>query len=216
MLFSDIKNNDKIYLYCGDMYMKMLEYTTIPFIGLSLTQSNNNHIKHDITNKFDLLDNSVDIVQSEDVMEHIDYNQLPDIINEIYRVLKVGGLFRLSLPDYRCDILSNRSLKNKSGDIYFDAGGGGDYDYINKKVIHGGHLWFPKYEEVKKLLDDSNFNKDNNTIEFLHYYDNDNDNHGHINTIDYSLGYVHRTPDFDKRVQIPKRPMSLVIDCWKK
>ena len=214
MLFSDIKNNNKIYLYCGDMYIKMLEYTHIPFIGLSLTQSNHNHIKHDITNKFDLLDNSVDIIQSEDVMEHIEYNQLSNIINEIYRVLKVGGLFRLSLPDYRCDILYNRSLKNESGDIYFDSGGGGDYDYINKKVIHGGHLWFPKYEEVKKLLDNSNFNKDNNTIKFLHYYDNDNE--GHINTIDYSLGYVHRTPDFDKRVQMPNRPMSLVIDCWKK
>ena len=214
MLFADIKNNDKIYLYCGDMYMKMLEYTNIPFVGLSLTQTNNNHIKHDITNKFDLFDNSVDIVQSEDVMEHIEYNQLPTIINEIYRVLKVGGLFRLSLPDYRCDILYNRSLKNDNGEIYFDGGGGGDYDYINKKVIHGGHLWFPKYEEVKKLLDDSNFNKDNNTIEFLHYYDNDNQ--GHINNIDYSLGYIHRTPDFDKRVQLPNRPMSLVVDCWKK
>ena len=115
MLFQDIKNKDKIYLYCGDLPHQRIEYTKLNFIGLSLSQSNYNHIKHDITNKFDLFDNSVDIIQSEDVMEHIEYDKLINIINEIYRVLKKGGLFRLSLPDYRCDILYNRSLKNTNG-----------------------------------------------------------------------------------------------------
>lgn len=52
----------------------------------------------------DLSDNSVDIYQSEDVFEHIEYQTIPSIFNEIYRVLKPNGLFRLSMPDYRCDI----------------------------------------------------------------------------------------------------------------
>ena len=212
MLFQDIKNKDKIYLYCGDLPHQRIEYTKLNFIGLSLSQSNYNHIKHDITNKFDLFDNSVDIIQSEDVMEHIAYDKLINIINEIYRVLKKGGLFRLSLPDYRCDILYNRSLKYTNGDIYFDAGGGGSYDYNNNKVVNGGHLWFPKYEEVKTLLNKTFFNE-NGKIEFLHYYDENSK--AYMNEIDYKLGFILRTPDFDKRVQCPKRPLSLVVDCWK-
>jgi SAM-dependent methyltransferase len=215
MLFQDIKNKDKIYLYCGDLPYERIKYTKNKFIGLSLSQSNYNHIKHDITNKFDLFDNSVDLIQSEDVMEHIEYDKLISIINEIYRVLKSGGLFRLSMPDYRCDILYNRSLKHTNGDIYFDAGGGGNYDYNNNKVIDGGHVWFPKYEEVKTLLNNTLFNNNGSgKIDFLHYYDENSQ--PHMNKIDYTLGFISRTPDFDKRVQNPNRPMSLVIDCWKK
>ena len=156
MYFSDIKNNKKIYLYAGDCINNISQY---PFIGLSLRYNNNTNIQHNILNKTDLYDNSVDIYQSEDVFEHIEYDKLYDVINEIYRVLKPGGLFRLSVPDYRCDILYNRSEKNDDNKIIFDKGGGGDYDYENKKVINGGHLWFPKYELVKSLLDKTNFEK---------------------------------------------------------
>lgn len=61
-------------------------------------------------------------------MEHIKYTDLPDILNEIYRILKPGGLFRLSVPDYNCDILWERSEKDSNGKIRFDPGGGGSYD----------------------------------------------------------------------------------------
>ena len=211
MKFQDIKNNKNIYLYCGDLPIQRINFTKLNFIGLSLYQSNNYHINHDITKPFELYDNSVDIVQSEDVMEHIEFDNLTNIINDIYRILKVNGLFRLSLPDYRCDILDKRSLKNINGDIYFDGGGGGNYDYDNKKVINGGHLWFPKYEIVKKLLETTEFK--NSKIDFLHYYDCDNNTN--IKNIDYSLGFIHRTPDNDERVKNPRRPMSIVVDCWK-
>ena len=35
-------------------------------------------------------------------------------------------------------------LKDSSGNLYHDPGGGGSYDYINSKVINGGHVWFPQ------------------------------------------------------------------------
>ena len=35
------------------------------------------------------------------------------------------------------------------------------------------------------------------------------------NKIDYSLGYISRTPDNDDRVKNPYRPMSIVVDCYK-
>ena len=173
MNFDKIKNNTNIYLYAGT-YIKspINENNTIPFIGLQLQECNNYNIQHNVLNKMDLYDNSVDIYQSEDVFEHIEYDSLDNVINEIYRVLKPGGLFRLSVPDYRCDVLYNRSEKNENNEIIFDSGGGGNYDYENKKVINGGHLWFPRYESVKSLLDKTNFEK--NKINFLHYYDENN------------------------------------------
>lgn len=208
MYFSDIKYKENIYLYAGDCINNISQY---PFIGLSLQCNNNTNIQHDILNKMDLFDNSVDIYQSEDVFEHIEYDKLQDVINEIYRVLKPGGLFRLSMPDYRCDILYNRSEKNDDNKIIFDKGGGGDYDYENKKVINGGHVWFPKYELVESLLNKTSFQK--NKINFLHYYDINNNSINKV--IDYSKGHINRTPDYDIRVKHPYRTMSIVVDCYK-
>ena len=211
MKFDDIRNNNEIYLYLGDLPAQRITFTHKNFVGLSLYKENDTHIRHNVTNPFLLKDNSVDIVQSEDVMEHIEYSELKDAINEIHRVLKPGGLFRLSMPTYECDVLYNRSLKDASGALLFDSGGGGSYDSLNKKVIGGGHVWFPTYSSVKQLLLSTNFAEEN--IHFLHYYDSDRT--PVMNPIDYSLGYISRTPDHDVRVQSPPRPMSIVIDCRK-
>ncbi|MBT3652136.1 MAG: methyltransferase domain-containing protein [Euryarchaeota archaeon] len=211
MEFKDLQESENIYLYAGDL--PEVNRENVPFIGLTLKPEsewwNEFHIKHDVTGAIDLPDNSVDIFQSEDVFEHIDYDQLKSAINEIYRVLKPGGLFRLSMPDYRCDLLHERSKKDKHGNIIFDRGGGGRYLRIKKKVVDGGHVWFPKYESTKSLLDSTEFTD----INFLHYYDTDGT--PILNKIDYSKCFVRRTPDFDERVSSPMRPMSIVVDCSK-
>lgn len=211
MKFEDIINCDEIYLYLGDMNLQRQKYTAKKFIALSLTNSDECTINHDVTKPIPLNDNSVDIVQSEDVMEHIQYNLLKNSINEIYRILKPGGLFRLSMPDYKCDILYNRSEKDDLGNIVFDKSGGGSYDRINEKVINGGHVWFPTYKLVHKLLESTHFSKDK--INYLHCYNEEG--LPITKSIDYSKGYISRTPDHDKRVQNPYRPMSIVVDCIK-
>lgn len=210
MKFADIKNKQNIYLFHGDIQDRNIINNKFVFTGLSINKEDNKHIKHDITKNLDIYDNTVDIIQSEDVLEHIEYNKLTDILNETYRVLKPGGLFRLSVPDYRCDILYNRSIK-KYGKLIFDPHGGGKYDKKNNKVIEGGHVWFPTYEKVLNIFKNSKFDMDN--VKFLHYYDENNN--PVLHDIDYSKGFITRVPDFDKRVQNPKRPMSIVVDCFK-
>ena len=202
--FEDLSAMENIYLYAGDI-PDMKEYDK--YIGLSLNEWNKNHIKHNVINKYPLQDNCVNIYQSEDVFEHIEMEKLPEIINEIYRILKPKGVFRLSLPDYRCDFLYERTQKNSNGELQFDALGSGDF--INGKVVNGGHLWFPTYEKVKKILDSTDFE----IINFLHYYNETGE--GITNKIDYSIGYVRRTPDNDDRVKEPYRPLSIVVDCIK-
>lgn len=206
--FKDIQNLKHIYLYAGDL-PKVLNYQYFKFVGLSLNKSNYRHINHDITQKHELEANTVDIYQAEDVFEHIQLNKIGDIINDIYRILKPGGLFRLSVPDYRCNLIYNRSKKDKYGNVVFDPGGGGMY--INKRVVDGGHVWFPKYELVRDLIEQSPFKK----YRFLHYYDaNDRSITKKIN---YKKAYIMRTPDNSKDIEIrnPYRALSIVVDCYK-
>jgi SAM-dependent methyltransferase len=191
-------------LYAGDITGNNLNYDG--YLGLSLTQNNENHIKCDLTQlplPFD--DNSVDAFQSEDVFEHINYDKLIDIINDIYRILKPNSLFRLSMPDYHCDILYKRSIYDFNGNIVYDPGGGGTFE-------NPGHVWFPNYDNVKTLLENTLF-KNDGRIEYLHYWNNRENSV--VKNIDYSKGYIKRTPDHDERVKKPYRPMSIVIDLYK-
>ena len=126
MKFSELSSLPFVHLCAGDV-PNMPQYRGTKKVGLSLTQEDEWHIRHDITKAMPIAENTVDIYQSEDVFEHIEYEKLPGIVNEIYRTLKKGGLFRLSVPDYRCDILYNRSLRDENGNIVYDPLGGGKY-----------------------------------------------------------------------------------------
>ncbi len=190
-------------LYAGDIVQRDNKYDD--FIGLSLTQDTENHIKFDITQEFPFPENSIDIFQAEDVMEHIAYEKLTLIINRIYSILKPGGLFRLSVPDYNCDVLYKRTLYNYKGEMVFDPGGGGTLEVP-------GHVWFPDYDKVLALIKSTLFYQ-KGQVNFLHYYLNREI--FVLKKIDYKLGYISRTPDHDKRVQDPVRPMSIVVDCLK-
>jgi radical SAM superfamily enzyme YgiQ (UPF0313 family)/ubiquinone/menaquinone biosynthesis C-methylase UbiE len=191
-----------VKLYAGDV-PAMAYYDDC--IGLSINQADSRHIPHDLTEPLPIPDNSVHAFQAEDVLEHIEYRKLPAVLDEIFRVLKPGGYFRLSVPDYGCDLLRERSLKDASGQLVFDPGGGGTPE-------NPGHVWFPRIDNVRALVQASAFAR-YGSADFLHYYNMD----GSYVTrqIDYSRGHVDRTPDFDDRVQSPYRPMSLVVDLFK-
>ncbi len=92
MEFLEIKNLDYIFLYAGDI-LDIEEYNIKGLFGLSINRSDKRHIKHDITVAYPLMDNCVDCYQAEDVFEHIEYDKLIGVINEIYRILKPGGAF---------------------------------------------------------------------------------------------------------------------------
>ncbi|HFB64457.1 MAG TPA: methyltransferase domain-containing protein [Aeromonadales bacterium] len=190
-------------LYAGDIVHRANKYDG--FVGLSLTRDNENHIKFDITQDFPLPENSIDVFQAEDVFEHIPYRKQALIINRIYSILKPGGLFRLSVPDYNCDLLYKRALYNYKGEIVFDPGGGGTLEAP-------GHVWFPNYNNVLAIIKNTLFYQQGQ-VNFLHYYLN-RENFV-LKKIDYTKGYIARTPDHDKRVQNPVRPMSIVLDCFK-
>ena len=64
------------------------------------------------------------------------------------------------------------------------------------------------YDTSKQLIKDEGYEDD-----YEIYYDENGNSV--TKKIDYSKGYVIRTPDHDKRVQNPYRAMSLVVDLYK-
>lgn len=193
-------------LYAGRVSRALPQFKT--HVGVTPFDSSTRNIRHDIRAPFPIPDGSIEAFQSEDVFEHIPYGDLLPIVEEIHRVLKPGGLFRLSVPDYRCPILLRRSTKAQDGQILFDPGGGGSF--VDGRVVDGGHVWFPIYEAVRLLMEQSSFA---GTVNYLHYTAETGESVLH--DIDYSLGHVQRTPDHDARIQNPRRAMSIVLDAIK-
>jgi SAM-dependent methyltransferase len=194
-------------LYAGNLRRGLPQWRT--HIGLTPFAPTPRNIPHDITEPYPIASNVIDLYQSEDVFEHVPDHMFGAILNEIHRVLKVGGVFRLSLPDYHCDIYRDRTLKRADGSLLFDPGGGGQLSTLGR-VADGGHLWFPTIEQVRGMVESSAFA---GQAEYLHYTNADGT--FSMKPIDYRLGHIQRTPDHDKRVASRPRPLSIVVDMRK-
>lgn len=203
MSFEKLDLTKNIKLYAGDICHE--KHKSEPYLyGLSISKADDKHIFHDITCPYPLPDNSIFSYQAEDVLEHIEYAKLKMVIDEIYRILKAGGLFRISLPDYNSPYLKEICMKDKNGEIIFDPTGGGTYEAGS--VINGGHVWFPNYKNVEALLRTTKFSKYN----FLCYY---TENEELIRKeIDFSKGYIARIPE---NYEYNNPVYSIVVDCYK-
>lgn len=198
-----ISKKEKVRLYAGDIYTNFEQYPDDEVICLSLTNSNYRCIRHNITIPYPLEDNIIDSYQIEDVIEHIEKEKVVEILNEICRILRVGGYLRLSLPDYHSPLVLHNSFIDNTGKVIYDPNGGGKF--IDGKVYDGGHLWFPTYEVVKELIDQSDFS----TYKFYRYYDSNR--RKYAEKIDYRMGYISRT----KEHLSYKKDISIVVDCFK-
>lgn len=199
---------DPIRLYAGKLRRGLPQYPT--HFGITPFFPSLRNIDHDVTAPMPLGDSTVASYQSEDVFEHVPTEKIVGMFDEIHRVLKPGGLFRLSLPDYGNPMYRDRTVLNASGELLYDPGGGGRLE--NGKVVGGGHVWFPTYDNVLALFAKSRF-ATNGTVRVLHA--NLPSGEHLMEAIDYRLGYVQRTPDNDDRAANPRRPLSLVIDATK-
>jgi SAM-dependent methyltransferase len=207
--WSAVTSDEVKKLYAGRLSRQLVQFDT--HLGLTPFSPSSRNIAHDLLKPFPIADGKIEMFQAEDVLEHIPYDALPAIFAEIHRILMPGGLFRLSVPDYRSDIYLARVLRGAGGEIVFDPGGGGRYE--DGVVKDGGHLWFPVYESVKNLFDHSPF-ASGGQIGYLHYTDSNGD--FVLKDIDYSKGNVLRTPDHDDRARSPRRPLSIVVDAYKR
>lgn len=206
--WADVLAEPHVRLYAGKLRRTLPQYKT--HTGLTPFFASKKNIHHDVSAPYPIADETVDVYQSEDVFEHVPLSFLPTIFDEIYRILKPNGLFRLSLPDYNFDLYRDRSEKAEDGSIIFDPGGGGKL--VDGKIVNGGHLWFPTIDLVREVFERSKFGNGPN-VNYLHYHLPDGS--FVCDPIDYSLGNIQRTPDFDPRVADRPRPLSIIVDARK-
>lgn len=204
-------------LYLGSLPITYPQYKSNLFVGLTLNPTHDKELKHDLRDSFPLKDSCIKLIQSEDTFEHIEYDKLPTILNDIYRILKPGGLFRLSLPDYNCSLLRDRSVYDSEGNWLCDLAVGGSVSAtFNSKVQvtltkdGDSHQWAPTFDSVTKLINNSELKKCCEITPHQYWI---NKKEFALYPFDQSTMPVQRTPPKDMRAN--GAPVSIVVDFVK-
>lgn len=148
------------YLYFGNLGTHERQFQVPNFIGLALKPTHEREKQHDLTAPLPYADASIARVQAQDVLEHLPFDKVSFVLDEIYRVLKPGGIFRMSVPDYRSPVHKRRSVYDWRGraigdllmgaEPYFDdVSGDARIRFSNEG---DAHLWFPRYELITHLV----------------------------------------------------------------
>jgi len=205
------------YLYFGNLGPHERQYQVPNFTGLTLEPKHAREIRHDLAAPLPYSDNSIAKIQAQDVLEHLAFERVPFVLDEIYRVLKPGGVFRLSVPDYRSPVHRRRSVYDWRGRVtgdllmgaepYFDAATGD----ARIRFAGGGeaHLWFPRYELITHLVLRSDIRKSRIT-----FYQGFLDDHSFLaEPFPENEMFVQRALPHDRRAG--GQPISIVADFVK-
>lgn len=105
----------------------------------------------DLTKRLPYADGSVDLIHTEHFIEHLTWMQASNLLNECYRVLKPGGLLRISTPDLR--VLAMNYL-NSNISAYELTGWKpmSPCDMMNEGMREWGHLYLWDYPEMHETL----------------------------------------------------------------
>ena len=107
-------------------------------------------VTDDVTCLPDFSDGTVDLVYMCHILEHIKRNDLKDVLSEMKRVLKDGGVLRLSVPDF-----------DRLIDVYNDSGK--DINAISHQLMGGQddeyniHYSVFNYQRLSELLKEVGF-----------------------------------------------------------
>lgn len=205
------------YLYFGSLGRHERQFQIPNFIGLALEPAHEREIKHNLTGALPYPDDSVTKIQAQDVLEHLPFENVPFVLDEIYRVLKTGGTFRLSVPDYRSPVQKRRSIYDARGrvigDLLMGASSYLDQASGDAKVRFSedgeAHLWFPRYELITHLVLKSELRKAR-----IHFYQGFLDDHSYLcEPVPENEMFVQRAAPHDRRAG--GAPTSIIADFVK-
>jgi SAM-dependent methyltransferase len=205
------------YLYFGSLGLHERQYQIANFIGLALQPAHDREMRHNLTDPLPFGDASIAKVQAQDVLEHVPFDKAAFVLDEIYRVLRPSGVFRLSVPDYRSPVQKRRSIYDARGRVigdlmmgatsYLDAATG------EARVRFGedgdAHLWFPRYELITHLVLKSEIRK-----AAIHFYQGFLDDHSYLcEPVPENEMFVQRAAPHDRRAG--GAPTSIIVDFVK-
>ena len=113
----------------------------------------------DIRKKFPLNNDSVDYIYCSQVLEHFEKYEAIKILTESLRVLKPGGLIRISVPDIKK--MLNHDLTAREVNVLWwgyekDIPPANIIAQISRLFIRD-HQWHYDTKSMRQLLSDSNF-----------------------------------------------------------
>jgi SAM-dependent methyltransferase len=206
------------YLYFGSLGLHEPQYAIANFTGLALNPAHEREIQHDVTGALPFGGDTVAKIQAQDVLEHLPLEKVPFVLDEIHRVLRSGGIFRLSVPDYRSPVLKRRSLYDGRGRVIGDLMMGatawfdettGDARVRFSEDGHA-HVWFPRYELITHLILKSEIRKSRE----IKFYQCFLDDHTYLcEPIPENEMFVQRAAPHDRRGG--GQPISIVVDFIK-
>jgi len=118
----------------------------------------------DITCEFPLKSNCVDKIYTSHLLEHFQYKDLIQILNEFYRILKIGGELSICIPDATIYIdayqRNDEDLKSALNNLgYFDHPFT-RIDLLNYIAYMGSvHKYMFEFENIESILNVVGFNK---------------------------------------------------------
>jgi predicted SAM-dependent methyltransferase len=96
-----------------------------------------------------LNDNSIDVVFSSHFLEHLTKTDGQQLLNDIYRILKPGGLVRILVPDLDLAIQRfNKGEINETLDLFF---------YTSEKGDFSAHKYNYTFASLKNKLEEIGF-----------------------------------------------------------
>ncbi len=205
------------YLYFGSLGQHERQFQIANFIGLALEPAHDREIKHNLTDPLPYPDDSIAKIQAQDVLEHLPFEKAPFVLDEIYRVLKPGGTFRLSVPDYRSPVQKRRSIYDARGRVIGDLLMGAT-SYLDQATGDArvrfsddgeAHIWFPRYELITHLVLKSELRKAR-----IHFYQGFVDDHPYLcEPVPEDEMFVQRAAPHDRRAG--GAPTSIIADFVK-
>lgn len=103
----------------------------------------------DLTEKIPLADDSVDIVFSSHFLEHLTKTKGEQFLNDIYRIMKPGGLMRILVPDLDIAIQKfNQGEINETLDLFF---------YTSEEADFSAHKYNYTFGSLKTKLEEIGF-----------------------------------------------------------
>ena len=205
------------YLYFGSLGLHERQYQIPNFVGLALQPAHDREIKHNFTDPLPFGDGSIAKIQAQDVLEHVAFEKVPAILDEIHRVLRPGGIFRLSVPDYRSPVLKRRSIYDARGRVIGDLLMGAT-SYLDQATGDArvrfsedgdAHLWFPRYELITHLVLKSEIRK-----AAIHFYQAFLDDHSYLcEPVPEDEMFVQRAAPHERRAG--GAPTSIIADFVK-
>ena len=128
----------KLHLGCGDYWFE-------GYVNIDIEVYGGTDMCWNLLERLPFQDKTVEIIESYEVIEHVDQDEAKNMIDDWYRLLIDGGKVRISTPDM--DALVSQYEANKEKTIEFMFGFTG----------YQKHKWIYTAETLKKLFEDKGF-----------------------------------------------------------